>query len=68
MTSNADVDTWKYVFISHGDCLEDAEAVKRMIEDVYPQAEVIISDVGAVIGAHTGPGVIALCYLGLEKR
>ena len=68
MTSNADIDTWKYVFISHGDCLEDAEAVKQMVEKAYPQAKVLLSDVGPVIGAHTGPGVIALCYLGLEKR
>jgi len=64
MQSNADVDTWEYVFISHGDCLEDAMHVKEMIEVAYPQAKVVLSDVGAVIGAHTGPGVIALCYLG----
>lgn len=68
MQSNADVDTWNYVFISHGDCLEDAERVKEMIEEVFPQAKVILSDVGAVIGAHTGPGVIALCYLGKTKK
>ena len=64
MTENADLDTWKYVFISHGDCLEDANAVKALILETYPKAEVLISDVGPVIGAHTGPGVIALCYLG----
>ncbi len=64
MKENADVDTWNYVFISHGDCLNDAKAVKQMIEETYPQAKVILSDVGPVIGAHTGPGVIALCYLG----
>lgn len=64
MKSNADVDTWNYVFISHGDCLEDATHVKEMIENEYPQAKVLLSDVGPVIGAHTGPGVIALCYLG----
>lgn len=68
MQSNADVDTWNYVFISHGDCLEDSERVKEMIEEVFPQAKVILSDVGAVIGAHTGPGVIALCYLGKTKK
>ena len=64
MQSTADVDKWNYVFISHGDCMEDAERVKEMIEKVYPHAKVMISDVGPVIGAHTGPGVIALCYLG----
>ncbi len=64
MKSNANVDTWKYVFISHGDCEEDALRVKEMVEEVFPQSEVIVSYVGPVIGAHTGPGVIALCYLG----
>lgn len=39
-------------------------AVKAMVEEEYPGVEVIISDVGPVIGAHTGPGVIALCHMG----
>lgn len=64
MKVNADIDTWNYVFISHGDCLTDAELVAKMVEEAYPNAKVILSDVGPVIGAHTGPGVIALCYLG----
>lgn len=64
MKSNADIDKWNQVFISHGDCLEDAEHVKAMVEEAYPNANVCLSDVGPVIGAHTGPGVIALCYLG----
>jgi len=64
MKETADLDTWNQVFISHGDCLEDAERVRDMVEEVFPNAQVNISYVGAVIGAHTGPGVIALCYLG----
>lgn len=64
MNANADIESWNYVFISHGDCLEDTLAVKGMVEEAYPSAKVVISDVGPVIGAHTGPGVIALCYLG----
>lgn len=68
MTANADIDKWKYVFISHGDCEEDALYVKSLVEEVYPQAEVTLTYVGPVIGAHTGPGVIALFYLGNEKR
>ncbi len=64
MKRNADVETWKYVFISHGDCGEDAIRVKELVEEAFPQVQVIISFVGPVIGAHTGPGVIALCYLG----
>lgn len=68
MKSNADINKWNYVFISHGDCMEDATHVKEMVEEAYPQAKVIISDVGPVIGAHTGPGVIALCYLGNVEK
>lgn len=64
MKANSDVDTWNYVFIGHGDCMEDAVKVKDMVEDAYPQAKVIISDVGPVIGAHTGPGVLVIGYLG----
>lgn len=64
MINNADIDTWNQVFISHGDCLEDAERVREQILEVFPKAEVTINYVGPVIGAHTGPGVIALCYLG----
>ena len=64
MINNADIDTWNQVFISHGDCLEDAERVREHILEVFPKAEVTINYVGPVIGAHTGPGVIALCYLG----
>ena len=64
MKNTADIEAWNYVFISHGDCLEDAAAVKEAVEAEYPNAKVIISDVGPVIGAHTGPGVIALCHMG----
>ncbi len=64
MKATADIDAWNYVFLSHGDCLEDTLAVKAMVEAEYPNAQVILSDVGPVIGAHTGPGVIALCHMG----
>ena len=64
MQSSADIDKWNYVFISHGDCQEDAERVATMVQEAFPNAKITISDVGPVIGAHTGPGVIALCYLG----
>ena len=64
MKANADLERWNQVFISHGDCLEDAERVRDLVLEEYPEANVNISYVGPVIGAHTGPGVIALCYLG----
>lgn len=57
-----------YVFISHSDCLEDVNYLVKMIRDEYPQTEVVISDIGPVIGAHTGPGTIALCHLGKTTK
>jgi DegV family protein with EDD domain len=66
--ANADLDKFPYVFISQGDCLEDTDTLKSMIETEFPQAKVVIGYVGTVIGAHTGPDVIALCYLGKNKK
>ena len=54
-------------FISHADCLEEAEAVADQIKERFGVREVIISDIGPVIGSHTGPGCIALCFLAKEK-
>ena len=52
------------IHISHGDCLEEAETLANMIRDALPVADVRISYVGSVIGAHTGPGVIAVFCMG----
>jgi DegV family protein with EDD domain len=53
-----------YVFISNSDCIDDVKKIEDMIKADYPQVKVVISDIGPVIGAHTGPGAIAVCYLG----
>lgn len=55
------------VFISHGDCMEDAQYVANRVKELYGIKEVIISYVGAVIGSHSGPGTVALFYLGSER-
>ncbi len=52
------------MFISHGNCLEDAQYLADQLKKNYGVKEVFISYVGAVIGAHTGPGVLALFFLG----
>lgn len=55
------------VFISHGDCENDALVLKDMvIKELHPK-EVQINAIGPVIGAHSGPGTLALFFLG-EKR
>ena len=51
-------------FISHGDCLEDAEYLAQVLKSKYGVQEVIIGYVGAVIGSHAGPGVLALFFMG----
>ena len=55
------------VFISHGDCLEDAQAVADMVRERMGVKEICIGYVGPVIGAHAGPGVVALFYLGSQR-
>lgn len=55
------------VFISHGDCLEDAEKLAAIMKEKYG-VEVMMTDyVGPVIGAHSGPGTLALFFVA-EKR
>ena len=50
------------VAIAHGDCLEDAKILEKILKDQYGVKNVIIGYVGGVIGAHTGPGVLVLCF------
>ena len=56
------------VCISNSDCYDDAKHLADMIQAEYPETEIIISDIGPVIGAHTGPGAIALCHLGTTTK
>ena len=55
------------VFISHGDCEEDAQALAEMVKEKYGVKNVVIYYVGAVIGAHSGPGTLALFFLGEHR-
>jgi len=55
------------VFISHGDCIKDAELVAQMVKDRFGVQNVYINYVGPVIGAHSGPGTLALFYYGIER-
>ena len=55
------------VFICHGDCLEDAEYLAQQVKEKYGVKEVLIYYTGAVIGSHSGPGTLALFYLGEHR-
>ena len=50
------------VFISHGDCEDDAEYLASLIREKFGTQEIVISYVGPVIGAHSGPGTLALFF------
>lgn len=55
------------IFISHGDCLEDAEYLANMIKERGGNDVEIITNVGAVIGAHSGPGTMALFFVASQR-
>ncbi len=55
------------IFISHADCEADAVALAQMIRDARGLKTEVITDVGPVIGAHAGPGTLALFFVGNER-
>lgn len=55
------------IFISHGDAEEDAEYVAKKIEERFNIKSFLINSIGFVVGSHSGPGTIALFFMG-EKR
>ena len=55
------------VFICHGDCLEDARRLESILKEKYGVKEAFIGYTGAVIGSHSGPGTLALFFLGKER-
>lgn len=55
------------VFISHGDCLAEAQTVAEEVKRRFGVKTVVINYVGPVIGAHSGPGTMALFFLGTRR-
>lgn len=53
--------------ITHGDCEEDALYLKTLLEERFGVKKVIIHGIGSVIGSHTGPGVLAVFFMGDER-
>ena len=66
-TSNFDKNLSDTVYISCADCMKDAQALKEMILKVEPQLEVRITSLSPIIGAHTGPDMLALIYYGTDR-
>ena len=55
------------VFISHADCKEDAQQLVDMIEQNHGGKVELLTEIGPVIGSHTGPGAIALFFVGKHR-
>ena len=55
------------IFISHGDCIADAELLQAILESEYGKKVQLITNVGSLIGAHSGPGTLALFFRGVER-
>ncbi len=57
----------RLVFVCHGDCPEGAQLLRQAVEERFPDADIWTTDIGPVIGAHTGPGMLALIYWGTTR-
>ena len=55
------------IFISHADCEDDAKMLAQTIKESYGSTVDVITNIGPVIGAHTGPGALALFFVGKER-
>lgn len=52
------------IYISHGDCYDDAKYVADLVKKRFGIKKVVIGDIGPVIGSHSGPGTVALFFMG----
>lgn len=55
------------VFISHGDCIQEAENLKELILSEVKVKEIIINNIGPAVGSHSGPGTLALFFIGNSR-
>lgn len=55
------------IFISHGDCIDEVEYVKSLIQEKLPGVEIFVHYIGTVIGAHAGPNTLAIFHKGKKR-
>ena len=55
------------IMITHGDCLDDAEYVAKLVREKMGIDNILINNIGTVIGSHTGPGVVAVFCMGNKR-
>lgn len=58
---------YKKVFVGHADCLDDAKYVAEKISAENPSLDITITHLGPIIGTHTGPGTVALAFVGYSR-
>ncbi len=61
-------ESFKDVFISHGDCLEDAEYLKKLINEKYKGINFKVNFIGPIVGTHSGQGTLALFFVKKDFR
>ena len=62
MAETKDIDDNDPIYISHADCIEDAEYLKELIAERFPNNEIYVNCIGPVIGCHAGCGTIAIFF------
>lgn len=55
------------IMITHGDCIKDAEYVAKLVREKMGIDNILINNIGTVIGSHTGPGVVAVFCIGNKR-
>ena len=60
-------DEGEFVLIGHGDCSDRAFELRERVLTEFPDANVMTTEIGPIIGAHTGPGMLALIYWGNNR-
>lgn len=56
------------VILGHGNCKDDAETMRKMIQDKYGNVEIIVSELSMTIASHVGPNMLAVAFIGKERE
>ncbi|ETA80623.1 DegV family protein [Youngiibacter fragilis] len=56
------------IYITHGDCIEDAVYLKTLLMSEIKVRNVVINYLGPIIGTHTGPGLICITFIGKDRE
>lgn len=56
------------VILGHGNCKEDAETMRKLVQDKYDHIEIIVSELSMTIASHVGPNMLAVAFIGKERE